>query len=166
MKNETYKLELSEESFNKLAQKISDIPAKLGKVKIKILKRLAQYATDRIIYYISTTTNEYTGDLVNSITTSEIFNDTIEIYTENAYAMYVEYGTGIVGSQNPHPLLDGWKYDVNEHGDKGWYYQDVNGEWHWTKGEKSHQFMYKAFQDLEANYIQIAEQIFYEEDLL
>lgn len=34
---------------------------------------------------------------------------------------YYEYGTGIVGSQNPHPD-DPWEYDVNGHGEDGWYY--------------------------------------------
>lgn len=36
--------------------------------------------------------------------------------------LYFEYGTGIVGSQNPHPKTAGWIYDINDHGDSGWIY--------------------------------------------
>lgn len=165
-----YTLELSEESLKSFAQKLSNMPIKLEKIKNKILKKLAQYTKERIQYYISESTGNTgynpTEELLNSIEISDIFNNTIEVYTESALAMYVEYGTGIVGSENPHTEVEGWKYDVNEHGEKGWFYQDTGGNWHWTKGQKAHEFMYKAFQDLEANYMSIAEQIFNEEDLL
>lgn len=71
------------------------------------------------------------------------------------HAMYVEYGTGIVGSENPHPHP--WIYDVNNHGEKGWFYptteSDPNPNKHyyngvlyaWTKGQRSRPFMYKTW---------------------
>lgn len=35
---------------------------------------------------------------------------------------YLEFGTGIIGERNRHPEASkyGWKYDINNHGDKGW----------------------------------------------
>src|SRR5690554_2123449 len=52
-------------------------------------------------------------------------------YSAEDYAMYVEFGTGIVGTGmseekkgKPHPKASesGWNYDVNEHGESGWTY--------------------------------------------
>ena len=48
------------------------------------------------------------------------------VWTNDMVIIFNEMGTGIVGSNNPHPNPDGpfksWKYDVNEHGEKGWRY--------------------------------------------
>ena len=49
-------------------------------------------------------------------------------------AKIVEYGIGYTGWINPLPLPVDWKYDVNNHGFKGWYYEDNNGQVHWTNG--------------------------------
>lgn len=60
------------------------------------------------------------------------------------WAALVEYGTGIVGSgTHPQPKM-GYQYDVNEHGDEGWYFYDQEGNLHWTKGMEAHRFLYDA----------------------
>ena len=71
------------------------------------------------------------------------------------YGMYVEFGTGIVGASNPHPHP--WIYDVNGHGEKGWFYPTdasdpnpwkhyYNGKLYaWTKGQKARPFMYNTW---------------------
>lgn len=94
---------------------------------------------------------------------SNLVNEILVLKTKNGvvltagadYAMFVEYGTGIVGATNPHPHP--WAYDINGHGDNGWYYpttdDDPNPNKHvyngqlyaWTKGMPSRPFMYKAW---------------------
>lgn len=59
------------------------------------------------------------------------------------YAMYVEFGTGVVGSENPHPHA--WEYDINEHGADGWTYIGKDGKRHWTAGQRSHPVMYNTW---------------------
>lgn len=49
-------------------------------------------------------------------------------------AKIVEYGIGYTGSINANGDEDDWAYDINNHGSKGWYYKDNNGEVHWTNG--------------------------------
>ena len=75
------------------------------------------------------------------------------------YAIYVEYGTGIVGAResHPNPMAQGWVYDVNNHGEKGWMYPTTaddpnpqkkmfNGQLYgWTRGMASRPFMYEAW---------------------
>ena len=79
------------------------------------------------------------------------------IFTDNPVAFYVEYGTGVVGSQNPHPDPKGWKYDINSHGEDGWWYWgEWDNNWHWTKGMSSRPFMYETAQELKSRVHQVA----------
>ena len=83
------------------------------------------------------------------------------IRAEAPYAIYVEFGTGIVGKQNPHPAPEGWKYDINEHGERGWYYfNERDQKWHWTKGMASRPFMYNTLLELQRQVEDIAREVF------
>jgi hypothetical protein len=85
------------------------------------------------------------------------------VYTGCDYAPYIEFGTGLIGSQSPHPdtSLVNWKYDVNEHGEKGWmYFNDTDGQWHWTQGMQSRPFMYETGKELRLIVKKIAKEIF------
>lgn len=66
---------------------------------------------------------------------------------------YREFGTGIVGSNNPHVAeflaKVGWKYDVNEHGENGWIYPKENGGYGWTKGLPAEKKFYEAMINME-----------------
>lgn len=74
------------------------------------------------------------------------------VWTNDMVIIFNEMGTGIVGSNNPHPNPDGpfksWKYDVNEHGEKGWKYPKEDSTYGWTKGLPSRHMFYSAFQDI------------------
>lgn len=75
------------------------------------------------------------------------------------YACYIEFGTGIKGKGKPHPAPQGWKYDMNNHGEKGWFYFK-DGEWHWTKGMESRPFMYETAKELETIVLYMAQEVF------
>lgn len=49
-------------------------------------------------------------------------------------AKIIEYGIGYTGSKTSIPFDIDWQYDVNQHGYRGWYYVDQNGNVHWTNG--------------------------------
>ena len=94
----------------------------------------------------------YTGELEESIT--GYFSPSLQagiIKAGAPYAIYVEFGTGVVGEGQPHPEPpDGWKYDSNEHGESGWwYFNERDQKWHWTKGMESRPFMYNTFLELQ-----------------
>lgn len=76
------------------------------------------------------------------------------VWTNDMVIIFNEMGTGIIGSNNPHPNPDGpfksWKYDVNEHGEKGWKYPKEDGTYGWTKGLPSRHMFYSAFQDIKS----------------
>lgn len=112
----------------------------------------------------------------NQALASEVPNEIIEsvqILSETAQstnigpahedAKFWEFGTGIEGKNNPHPNPDGWQYDVNNHGEKGWYYRGYDGKVRWTKGIKATAFMLKAYNELKNNasrIVAIAKEVF------
>lgn len=73
------------------------------------------------------------GDLRRSITSKVEGTEGI-VYTPLEYAPYVEYGTGLFAE-------GGGRTDVP------WVYQDDEGEWHSTKGQKPQPFMRPALNE-------------------
>lgn len=81
-----------------------------------------------------------------------------EVYAESDHAMFVEFGTGIVGENNPHPDPKGWVYDTKGKGEEGWWYPTDNpypGQRHfisddgtllaWTRGQEARPYMYDTY---------------------
>lgn len=63
------------------------------------------------------------------------------------YAIFVEFGTGIVGATFPHPEPDTWQYDANSHGESGWwYYDEKQKRTRWTRGQPASAFVYKTME--------------------
>lgn len=142
--------------LNNITKGVSDIKAlehailrgiELGEreVAIRLKEKMIEYLTEYGL-----------GDslIAQNITITPLGKG-IQIMADTDYAVYVEYGTGVVGSENPHPHP--WEYDVNGHGDKGWFYptteEDPNPRKHtyngqlygWTKGQASRPFMYRTW---------------------
>lgn len=86
-----------------------------------------------------------TGNLRNSITHVVDEQEPAAIIgTDNEYAAYVELGTGIYaegGGGRPTP----------------WVYQDANGNWHYTRGNKAQPFLKPAAADHANTYRKIIE---------
>lgn len=165
----TIEFNLSTESIENAVKEIENYQEKLIKCEDKILKKLGEYAKERMQYYLSKTTNHKgktsTGELSDSIQT-EYSKHLARIFTDLFYASYVEYGTGMIGARSQHPdLADGWHYDSNGHGEKGWVYQDSQGNYWKTQGEVAHQFVYRTYLDLKRDYVDLAKQVLEEEGL-
>lgn len=75
-----------------------------------------------------------------------------KVWSNDLVIIFNEMGTGVVGSNNPHPnpspQFKSWKYDINEHGEKGWIYLKGDGTYGWTKGLPSRHMFYDAFNDI------------------
>lgn len=119
---------------------------------LELQDRLLSKLNERIIFY-------GLGDsqLINTISVSKV-QDGISIKVGAEYANFIEFGTGIVGKENPHPQLDGWIYDTKNNGNTGWWYPttasdpnpykwvDGSGQLRaWTKGSQSKPFMYDTW---------------------
>ena len=120
------------------------------------MRELTEYASDLVKSNVS----EYAKGHTDQIYT-EVIGNTGKVYTNSDVLIYNEYGTGIVGSNNPHPEADSWVYDTNQHGESGWWYptteEDTNPyKWvdgsgqlrAWTKGLPANAGFYKSREEL------------------
>lgn len=129
------------EQYNKsLNQGIDNGIQRLTEIAYKIVK---QYCEDvNLSEHLDSITWEY--DSINKIG---------KVSTSDEVIIFKEMGTGVVGSNNPHPSptseFSSWKYDVNNHGEKGWKYPKKDGTYGWTKGLPSSSMFYNAFNDIQ-----------------
>lgn len=83
------------------------------------------------------------GELRRSIT-SKVEGTTGIVFTPLEYAPYVEYGTGLFA-------------EVAGRKDTPWSYQDDEGEWHSTSGQKPQPFMRPALNENRTEILKILE---------
>lgn len=159
------KVSLSQSSIQNAIHEIEAYKQELMRKTQVFAKRLTDEGVILAKVKISQYPAVYTGELFNSIADEPgaIITNGSQwiIYTGCPWAQFVEFGTGVVGAENPHPNpgLSNWKYDVNEHGESGWFYYK-EGEWHWTKGMPSRPFMYETARDLSRIIPKIAKEVF------
>lgn len=148
-----YKTNLSARGFRNLAKQVREYRKSLTDKCEEFAYRLAEEGVAIAQMKILDFDAVLTGELLNSMNlrAGDIYSNgaSYYIYTDCAWAKFVEFGTGVVGSESPHPdtSISGWKYDVNEHGENGWFYFS-DGEWNWTKGMPSRPFMFETGQEL------------------
>lgn len=81
-----------------------------------------------------------TGRLRNDISHTVVNEKEMEIGVNVDYAIYQEFGTGkYVAGGRPTP----------------WKYQDENGNWHWTAGNRAHPFIKPSIAGHEKTYLDI-----------
>lgn len=133
------KFKLSEDGIDDAIKKIEAYKQQVQAAPAK----LTELVTDEGAKLAQENVPVDSGDLQSSIH-AEAYSESGRIVANAAHAAYVEFGTGIVGAENSHPNYEefGWVYDVNEHGEDGWWYTGKDGKKHWTKGLQSRPFMY------------------------
>lgn len=145
------KLTLDAQSINHGIRQIEaykrDLRSKISRLLGVIVDEGAELARAKVIQMDAV----MFGDLANSI--GGIYDPATHIgviFAGAPHAVFVEFGTGVVGAGNPHPdPVGGWKYDINSHGEAGWWYwSDSDNNWHWTKGMPSRPFMWETAKEL------------------
>ena len=155
-------LDLSTRDINRAIRDLKRYKRELNKKVSLLIKTLTDYGVDVAKAQIRELGAWYTGELESSIT--GYFSPTVSagvIKAGSPYAVFVEFGTGIVGQTSPHPDPKDWQYDINKHGEDGWiYFNERDGRWHWTKGVESRPFMYNTARELEMECMRIAKEVF------
>ena len=162
MAKTTIRFKLDEAEINRAIREVKAYKRLFLRKCESLVKELAAQGAEIARVQVAQLDAIYTGDLQNSI--GDFFNAKTGvgiIRADTRYAIYVEFGTGVVGRQSPHPNPQGYQYDINNHGDEGWvYYDDTAQKWRWTKGFKSRPFMYNTARELEKECVRIAEEVF------
>lgn len=151
---------LDEDSIAQAVQEIEDFKEELIWKCNKLIETLAAEGEYIARWKVASYNAVDTGELLDSITGFFDKGSRVGFIRAGAtYAIYVEFGTGIVGASNPHPL--GFAYDINNHGEKGWrYYNSDRGYGGWSKGYPARPFMYHTFLELEQKAHEVAANIF------
>ena len=145
----TYKCQL-------LAEKLAENGVEIARVQIADLDAIF---TSELLSSIHT---EYQGSTKGGSVWS--------VVAGTDHAMFVEFGTGIVGKQSPYPgeLPDGvsWEYASGKtirqlaDGRYGWFYKDDDGQWWFTEGMPSRPFMYYTSIQLRDIVLKTAKEVF------
>ena len=160
----TITMTLDRSSIEDAIKKVKAANKRVERICEDLVKELVEYGIDVAQLEVERLGAVYTGELEQSIQGVFFKEEHLGvIYTDVPYALYVEYGTGIVGANSPHPEAGKaqWKYDVHHHGERGWWYPapygwvnikdgaDANVAYAWTKGQPSAPFMYNTMRILE-----------------
>lgn len=153
---------LSVKEINRAIREVEKYKAELNTKVSMLIEALTDYGVEIAKVQVRQLGAWYTGELESSISGYFSPSTGVGIIKAGApYAVYVEFGTGVVGAGSPHPAPAGWRYDVNAHGESGWwYYNDRDGKMHWTKGMPSRPFMYNTARELEQECVKIAKEVF------
>jgi len=143
---------LSKQSINQAIREVKLFQNELREKCWELVEALTMEGAEIAKMQVASMDAVYTGELEQSIQGIFFPSERCGFVIANApYAIYVEYGTGIVGKNDPHPEAEGnYDYDVHNHGYAGWFYRnDRDGQVHWTKGFVSRPFMYNTLKWLE-----------------
>ena len=160
-----FKLDLSTTSVNKLLQALKATEDKIATVVSKALQQLGEMGVVNIGRLL-TVYGLGDSDVARSVELIKVNDSHFRIRATGkmtdigvCQAVLLEFGTGIVGERQPHQVAAefGYKYDINAHGDAGWFYPttltDRNPRKYvtkkgdvlaWTKGMPSRPFMYNT----------------------
>lgn len=158
-----FTIRLSIASLDKWIKDLEKKKSSYTKVAVRIADRLADIMMD---CDLQSETYKVPAKLKGKVAQAGIKNDTPK-------ATFQEYGTGVIGSQFPHVSEElqkmGWKYDVNRHGERGWWYPtteedpnpykwtDKSGQLRaWTKGQVATRNFYNALKRAEELFSEVA----------
>lgn len=158
------KFNLSQKSIQSAIKQLEAYKKDLNRKCQLLVEALTAKGIDIAKFHVQNLGAFYTGELEASI--GGYYSPSLGvgiIYAGSWYACYVEFGTGLVGQQSPHPEASqsGWVYDVNNHGEVGWiYFNERDGKYHWTTGMPSRPFMYLTAKELDAICETVAKAVF------
>lgn len=154
------KVPLSTQGINQAIKELRQFKADLlGKIDL-LMKVLADQGAEILRYKIVQMDAVMLGELLSSVD-GVYTNNVAVIRMGTDHAAFVEFGTGYQGKINPHPEPKGWKYDVNAHGEAGWWYWgDWDNNWHWTNGFPSRPVLWETAQEIPALVKKLAREVF------
>ena len=183
MSKRVIKVELSEWGIDRAIKELEKFKRDFITACNELLKQLTGHASNAAKMSLLAYSAVYTSHLYDNIANNThvsleegkrmgiVRADAVD-ENDHAYAAYVEFGTGIIGSGD-HPQADavGWNYDINGHGESGWWYLDpksttysdegeVASGWHWTQGEPAKPFMYNAYMEARSEAPKLVARIF------
>lgn len=164
---DTGTIQMAKKQLQKFKKKIQNINTLFIKNSLEWIKNRAnEYLDERVYAYPNSANIKASWDIqqVKAEIGGEIC---FQLINTNDKATYVEFGTGIVGMFDAHPIASevNYEYDKNHHGLQGWdfkffYNGNLISYEHFTGYEGKH-YLYDAYFDYfhKKEYIRIYEQV-------
>lgn len=124
----TIKINLDVKSINNAIKQIEEIQRKLKEqVPSLFIDKALTWIKDRANFYLTNLPmdSEVTGDIQSSWTIERVSNNVKRLVNSSKKAVFVEFGVGSVGQQQPHPLANNENYEYN----KPTRYKSQDGTW-------------------------------------
>lgn len=152
-------LKLNEASIAQAIKEVRAYQKKVERLADTLTHRLTEQGVSLAQLNASYMNIYDTGELMRGIE-SQYKGKVGFVVSTATHSIFCEFGTGIVGAENPHPevAIAGWRYDVNNHGELGWWYIGRDGQAHWTKGMPSRPYMYDTAQMLRQMVVPMAKE--------
>lgn len=173
MERKVIKMELSQKSIQNAIKELRSYQNSL-EYKCRLLaEKLSEKGVPIAQSYIASLDAIFTYELNSSIHSEKVAD--VEgggiwaVVAGTDHALFVEFGTGIVGQESPYPgeLPDGvtWEYASGKtirqlaDGRYGWFY-NRDGQWYFTEGMPSRPFMYYTAIELRKIILETAKEVF------
>lgn len=157
-------LDLSIDSANAAIAQLSAYAGSLEAKCDEFSRRLAESGVD----VAKVVVRKDTGDLESGIGVEKAASGIYQVVSVGDYAMFVEFGTGVVGQGTyPGDLPDGYGYDERRtpaaHDSidpTRWYYRDRDGVVRSTRGQTANAYMAESAEAMRHAVIDIAKEVF------
>ena len=163
---------LDPKSVDKAIKELNAYKKEVETKTIALAQRLTDLGADIVRMKIVSMGAYDSGELLSGV--DGYFSPSLNagfIRVTSDHVAFVEFGTGVVGQQNPHQngeylskaswaYASGSKIFTTQDGRVGWIYPTDDGGFRFTEGMVSRPFMYETAVELERQYMQIAKEVF------
>lgn len=160
------------DSIKKAVKDLRKYKRRLEKNTRLLVQRLTDMGAEVVRIKIVSMGAYYSGELLSGA--MGYYSPTLNagfVKVESDHAAFVEFGTGVVGQNNPHTngeylskaswsYASGTKIFTTKDGKIGWIYPTDDGGFRFTEGMKSRPFMYETALELQRSFPRIAKEVF------
>lgn len=166
---------LSEKSVQNAINELRKYQKSLERKTQLVAKKLAELGVEVARMNVVGLDAVFTGDLARSIHVEDkgkvgsgyLFC----VVADDESALFVEFGTGVVGERNPYSgnIPIDWdyasgkkikEYFINGKLVYGWFYPGIDGKWHFTQGIPSRPFMTMTATELQSKVVDVVKEVF------
>lgn len=141
----------------------TDLPGKVD----ELCRRLAEIGMQSAVTALHDTNTHETGELESSIQVERLGERNYLVVTYCGYAVYVEFGTGVVGAGVPYPgnrpeyITGPLSRTTKAREDGSWvYWDDRQGRFRITKGQRPAGFLAAATVEMGQRVKEVAREVF------
>lgn len=170
MAKKRFKADLSISGIRQLQRDVEKYQNSIEYKARLLVQTLAEMGVEIARVRVSDLDAIFTGELIQSIHAeykgSAHGGAIFCVVADSDHAVFVEFGTGIVGARNPYPgnlpmvYAQGKTIRQLADGRYGWFYKGDNGQWYFTEGMPSRPFMYQTSLELQKKVVSVAKQVF------